>query len=316
MQVVFMGTPSFAVPSLEKLLVHGHQIVGVVTRKDRPRGRGKRVQSSPVKEFALSRGLTVYQPLHVKETEFLGVLAHLKPEVIIVVAFGQILPPQIISLPQYGCINLHASLLPQYRGAAPVHRAIINGETKTGVTTMFINEKLDEGDILLQKAVPIKEEDNVGTIHDLLADLGADLLVKTLTLMEQGQLISRPQNHSQATFAPPLRREDEIIDWSKSAQAIFNQTRGMDPWPGAKTTWGKRILKIYRVKVNNTEIHPASASNLLPGQVLIASPKKGLLVQTGEGQIWVMELKAEGGKRLAIRDFLRGNPISVNQRLG
>jgi methionyl-tRNA formyltransferase len=320
MQVVFMGTPSFALPSLEKLLAHGHQILGVVTQPDRPRGRGKKIQPPPVKEFALSHGLAVYQPLHVKEPGFLDVLTRLQPEVIIIVAFGQIIPPQIISLPPYGCINLHASLLPKYRGVAPIHRAIINGETKTGVTTMFINEKLDEGDILLQEIIPIREEDNAGTLHDRLAKQGADLLVKTLSLLVQGQLKPQPQDHSQATYAPPLRREDEIIDWSKSAQAIFNHTRGMDPWPGAKTTWDERILKIYRVKINKPEINPElhflTAHKSLPGQVLTASPDKGLLVQTGEGQVWIMELQPEGGKRLAVQDFLTGNPISANQRLG
>ncbi|HAG08180.1 MAG TPA: methionyl-tRNA formyltransferase [Desulfotomaculum sp.] len=320
MRVVFMGTPSFALPSLEKLLAHGHQVVGVVTRPDRPRGRGKKIQPPPVKEFALAHGLAIYQPLHVKESGFLDALGRLQPEVIIIVAFGQIIPLQIISLPPYGCINLHASLLPKYRGAAPIHRAVINGETKTGVTTMFINEKLDEGDILLQETIPIKEEDNAGTIHDRLAKQGADLLVKTLALLAQGQLKPQPQDHGQATYAPLLRGEDEIIDWSKSAQAIFNLTRGMDPWPGAKTTWDKKTLKIYRVKINkpeiNPEFYPLTALNPLPGQVLTAAPDKGLLVQTGEGRVWIMELQAEGGKRLAAQDFLRGNPLSVNQRLG
>ena len=320
MRIVFMGTPSFALPSLEKLLAHGHQVVGVVTQPDRPRGRGKNIQPPPLKEFALSRGLAIYQPLHVKEPGFLDVLARLQPEVIIIVAFGQIIPPQIISLPSYGCINLHASLLPQYRGAAPIHRAIINGETKTGVTTMLINEKLDEGDILLQETIPIRKEDNAGTLHDRLAKQGADLLVKTLALLVQGKLKPQPQDHSRATFAPPLRREDEIIDWSKPARAIFNHTRGMDPWPGAKTTRDERTLKIYRVKINkpeiNPELYPLTVLNPLPGQVLTASPEKGLLVQTGEGQVWIMELQAEGGKRLAIQEFLRGNPVSANQRLG
>lgn len=320
MRVVFMGTPFFALPSLEKLLAHGHQVVGVITQPDRPRGRGKKIQPPPVKELALSHGLAIYQPLHVKEPGFLDTLSRLQPEVIIIVAFGQIIPLQIISLPPYGCINLHASLLPKYRGAAPIHRAIINGETKTGVTTMFINEKLDEGDILLQETIPIREEDNTGTLHDRLAKQGANLLVKTLVLLVQGHLKPQPQDHSQASFAPPLRREDEIIDWSKPARAIFNQTRGMNPWPGAKTTWDKRTLKIYRVEINkpeiNPELHPITKLNLLPGQVLIASPDKGLLVQTGEGQVWIMELQAEGGKRLTIQDFLRGNPFSANQRLG
>jgi methionyl-tRNA formyltransferase len=315
-----MGTPSFALPSLEKILAHGHQVLGVVTQPDRPRGRGKKIQPPPVKEFALAQDLAIYQPLHVKELEFLNVLVRLQPEVIIIVAFGQIIPLQIISLPPYGCINLHASLLPKYRGAAPIHRAIINGETKTGVTTMFINEKLDEGNILLQEAIPIREEDNVGTIHDRLARQGADLLVKTLALLAQGQLKPRPQDHRQATYAPSLKREEEIIDWSKSAQTIFNLARGMDPWPGAKTTWDKKTLKIYRVKINkpeiNPELYPLTAFNPLPGQVLTATPDKGLLVQTGEGQVWIMELQAEGGKRLTVQDFLRGNPLSVNQRLG
>jgi methionyl-tRNA formyltransferase len=185
---------------------------------------------------------------------------------------------------------------------------------------MFINEKLDEGNILLQEAIPIREEDNVGTIHDRLARQGADLLVKTLALLAQGQLKPRPQDHRQATYAPSLKREEEIIDWSKSAQTIFNLARGMDPWPGAKTTWDKKTLKIYRVKINkpeiNPELYPLTAFNPLPGQVLTATPDKGLLVQTGEGQVWIMELQAEGGKRLTVQDFLRGNPLSVNQRLG
>lgn len=305
-----MGTPDFALPALESLVSSPHQVVGVVTQPDRPKGRGKKVQPSPVKKLALSLGLAVYQPERVKEAGFVDRLRELHPDVIVVVAFGQILPPSVLYLPPCGCVNLHASLLPRYRGAAPIQRAIMNGERETGVTTMLMDEGLDTGDILLQRTVPIYEEDTAGTLHDRLARIGAELLVETLDLMAKGTLVPRPQDHRLATYAPPLTLEDEIIDWRKPARDLYNQIRGLNPWPGARTWWENKVLKVWQAIVSDFPL----PSGALPGEVVLSG--RELVVATGKGCLALREVQLEGGKRLPVEDFLRGRLIPAGTVLG
>ncbi|MFA5384885.1 MAG: methionyl-tRNA formyltransferase [Eubacteriales bacterium] len=312
MRVVFMGTPVFAVPCLRALLKEQFQVAGVVTQPDRPKGRGQKYFPCAVKEEAIFNGLDIYQPSNLKDSKFISQMEELSPEVIVVVAFGRILPRVILDLPVMGCINVHASLLPQYRGAAPIHRAIMNGETITGITTMLINESLDTGDILLQEAVPIHKEDNVGTLHDRLASLGAELLVKTLQLLEAKGLSPVPQDYSKATYARIISPEDEVLNWNSPARTIFNHVRGMDPWPGAKTALGEKLLKIWRVEAADFESLKEGA---LPGQVVVSGPE-GFVVQANPGLVDVKELQLQGGKRLSAVDFLRGRPVRTGTVLG
>ncbi|RKO67293.1 methionyl-tRNA formyltransferase [Desulfofundulus salinus] len=304
MRVVFMGTPDFAVPALKGLVGAGYPVVGVVTQPDRPKGRGKKIQPSPVKQAALHMGLPVLQPVRVRDAAFVEQLKQLEPEVIVVAAFGQILPPSILHLPPRGCINIHASLLPRYRGAAPIHRAIMNGERETGVTIMLMDEGLDTGDILLQQAVAIGEADNAGAIHDRLAQLGAELLLQTLNLLKQGHLHACPQEDSLATYAPPLTREDEIIDWERPARDLYNQIRGLDPWPGARTWWGEQVLKVWRAVVKEEAV----PKGVLPGQVIAADEE--VVVATGRGCLSLQEVQLQGGRRLPVAEFLRGHPLA------
>lgn len=306
MRIVFMGTPGFAVPALRALLDERYQVVGVVTRPDRPRGRGQKIYPCAVKEAALNSNLPVFQPLHLNDPEFILQLEHLSCDVIVVIAFGQILPAAVLHLPRWGCINVHASLLPAYRGAAPIHRAVINGETRTGVTTMLIDEGLDTGDILLQEVLSIQESDTVGTLHDRLSETGARLLVKTLQLLTRGELVLKPQDHSRATYARPLLPEDEVIRWESPARNIFNHVRGMNPWPGAFTFWEGKLLKIWQVEMLRYE---SLQAGILPGQVRVSGSEDGLVVQAKPGLIAIKELQLQGGKRLPVADFLRGHPV-------
>jgi len=302
MRVVFMGTPDFAVPSLKALVEAGHDVPAVITQPDRPRGRGKKEAPPPVKEAARALSLPVFQPVQVKDPDFVELLRNIAPEVIVVVAYGRILPRDILLLPEYGCINVHASLLPKYRGAAPIHRAVINGEKETGVTTMFMDEGLDTGDMILREVLPIYEEDNVGTVHDRLAAVGAQLLIKTLELVKQGRAPRTPQT-GEASYAPMLTTSDELIKWDKPARDIFNLIRGMDPWPGAHTFLGNKMLKIWRARVLKEENSQAG-----PGRVLGAG-RDGIMVGTGRGVLLVTELQLQGGKRMNAADFSRGTPV-------
>lgn len=310
MRVLFMGTPEFAVPTLKAIYEAGHHIEGVVTQPDRPGGRGKKLRPSAVKQAALGMNLPLMQPEKVSEPGFIEQIRAINPEVVVVVAFGQILPPELLNLPRHGCINVHASLLPRYRGAAPIHRAVINGETETGVTTMFMDRGLDTGDMLLKASTPIYDGDNVGSVHDRLALIGAGLLVETLAGLPGGEIIRTPQDHGRATYAPMLGAADEMIVWEDSARSIFNLVRGMDPWPGARTNLEGKVLKIWRTGIlpdyflSNDEINKYS-----PGTVIKTGPE-GLTVATGTGPLLVTEMQLQGGKRLAASDFLRGNYIA------
>ena len=306
MRVVFMGTPDFAVPTLKAIVEAGYHVAAVVTQPDRPKGRGKKMAFSPVKEYALTMDLPVLQPEQVRGEEFLNQLSGYNPDVVVVVAYGRILPPTVLSLPKFGCINVHASLLPEYRGAAPIHRAIINGGQLTGVTTMYMDEGLDTGDMILRRESPIGPADTVGDLHDRLAVIGADLLVETLGLVAGGAAPRTPQT-GESTYAPMLTITDELIDWNKPAWVINNQIRGLNPWPGARTYLDGKVLKVWRSVVAEEEF-PQGA----PGQV-VGVKREGMLVKTGEKTLLITELQFQGAKRLSAADYLRGHEAPIGK---
>jgi methionyl-tRNA formyltransferase len=313
MNIVFMGTPEFAIPSLTKLYSHGYPIRGVITQPDRPKGRKKILQPPPIKQVALQFGLDVFQPQSMKEPSAIQKLKEWSPDVIVTAAFGQILPREILTLPPYGAINVHASLLPKYRGGAPVQRAIMNGEQETGVTIMYMAEKLDSGDILSQVVLPIGEQDDAGSMLDKLSKAGADLLLETLENMAKGCLKPRPQNDEEATYAPLIRREDEQIDWKRPAREIFNQIRALSPHPGAFTMYGEQMIKIWRGKQTEQNHLPEPPGTIYQldqdGIGVVCGDKKGLLIT---------EIQPAGKKRMSSADFLRGvgQTWKIGQQLG
>ncbi|MBO8125972.1 MAG: methionyl-tRNA formyltransferase [Firmicutes bacterium] len=307
MRIVFMGTPEFAVPTLKALLVSRHQVELVVTQPDRPKGRGHKVYPPPVKELALEAGLPVLQP--VKLSEVKSELEELAPEAVVVVAFGQKIPNWLLELPKYGCINLHPSLLPKYRGAAPIPAAIRNLEEVTGVTTMLMDEGWDTGDILLQEEVPIKPGETGGELHDRLMVLGASLMVETLEGLEVGTITPVPQDHSQATYAPRLSKEAARIDWRQSAEKIVAGIRAYNPWPVAWTLCGDDPLKIWQ-----GEARAGQSLEAEPGEVVSAS-KEGILVQATGGQVLITRLQRPGGKPMDAGAFLNGYPLGAGTKL-
>ncbi|MDS1029859.1 methionyl-tRNA formyltransferase [Bacillota bacterium LX-D] len=309
MRVVFMGTSSFAVPCLKALVHTEYEIITVVTQPDRPKGRGNQVYPSPVKELCLELGLPVFQPDKVKNPENVAYLKKLAPELIVVVAYGQILSSEILSLPTLGSINVHGSLLPAYRGSAPIHWAIINGEKETGVSTMYMTPGLDSGDVILQQKVPIGATTTVGQLHDNLAEEGAQLLLKTLDLIAQGKAPRIPQDETKVSFAPPLTRENEKINWTQSNQQILNLIRGMNPWPGAYTTLENKILKIWAGECVPDE------KKVQPGTI-IAANKNGILVKCGEGGLKITEIQPQGKKKMSAAAFICGNKIDLETILG
>ena len=304
MRVIFMGTPEFAVPSLEALLKSDDQVVGIITQPDRPKGRGQSLTSSPIKLIAERERLPLLQPTKMKDPGFLDALRAWKPDLITVAAFGRILPPVILNLPPRGCINVHGSLLPKYRGAGPIQWAIINGETETGITTMVMDEGMDTGAILLQERLPINVEDTAGTLSTRLAELGGRLLIKTITLLKAGNLVPRQQDHSQATLAPLLKKEDGVIDWAMSATAIANRVRGLTPWPGAYTFAGKERWTIWRTEAIAEQVTG------LPGTVTQVT-KDAVHVATGNGVLVLREVQPANRRRMTVSDYLAGHPISV-----
>lgn len=302
MRIVFMGTPDFSVPVLETLIEAGHEIAGVVTQPDKPRGRGKSVLMPPVKEKALERGLTVFQPLKVRALEFVEVLKDLKPDVMVVVAFGQILPKEVLEIPPKGCINIHASLLPKYRGAAPIQWAIIDGEKETGITTMMMDEGLDTGDMLEKTVVPIEEDETGDSLHDKLSAAGARLIVSTLEKIEYGTAVRTPQTDHGTCYARMLKKDMGDIDWAMDADAIERLIRGLNSWPGTYTRWNGKTLKIWKADVVDREYEGVC------GQVVYRD-KNTLLVKTGKGCLSLLELQPEGKKRMTADAFLRGYPV-------
>lgn len=304
-----MGTPRFALPSLEALLAAGEEVAAVVTQPDRPRGRGQKISPSPVKELALVWNLPVLQPQRLKDQGLLTRLAGFAPELMIVVAYGRILTPEILALPSVGFLNVHASLLPRHRGAAPINWALIRGDRETGVTIQWVQYEVDTGPIFLQERVPIGEEDNAGTLYSKLAERGAALLVQALERLRQGQAIRRPQPEAGVTLAPPISPQMRRLHWQLPATEVAGWIRGLDPAPGAHTLWKDQILKLFGARVKKAE-----GSLALPGTVLRLTPR-GLEVACGQGSLTVQEVQLAGHKRLTVREFLRGHQF-LKQVLG
>lgn len=311
MRIIFMGTPDFSVGTLEALIEAGHEIALVVTQPDKPKGRGKAMQFPPVKEAALAHNLEVYQPRRVREPECIEYLRKYQPDMIVVVAFGQILPKEILDMPKYCCVNVHASLLPKYRGAAPIQWAVINGEKVTGVTTMRMDEGLDTGDMILKTELKLDAEETGGSLFDRLAEAGARLCVETLEKIEQGTAVYTPQKHEEATHTTMIKKQLGEIDFTKSAEEIERLIRGLNPWPSAYTKCGDKTLKIWKASVVDVEGTTANQ----PGTV-ISVGKNSLLIQTGKGGLSFEEVQLEGKKRMDIGSFLRGNAIEEGMILG
>lgn len=307
MRIIFMGTPEFACPTLQKLLDRGEDVIAVVTQPDRPKGRGQQTLPPPVKVLAEKHGIPVMQPLKVRVPEVVESIRELAPDLIVVVAFGQILPKSLLDIPRYGCINVHASLLPRWRGAAPLNWCIINGDTESGVTTMMMDVGLDTGDMLVKRPTPIGPDENTQSLHDRLSVVGAEALSETLDLLKDGKLVREKQDDALTCYAPMLKKEDGLIDWSKEPQAIKNLVRGMTPWPGAFSFLDGRMLKIYRVGT--------AAGEETPGSVIRAG-RDGLEVACNGGSIVIEELQLEGKKRLPAGDFLAGYKIAPGSILG
>ena len=303
MNVVFMGTPDIAATCLEKILADGFHVVGVYTQPDRPKGRGMKMVFSPVKEVALKAGLPVYQPENLREDETVAQLAALKPDVVAVVAYGRILPQRVLDIPKFGCINIHASLLPQYRGSAPYQWAVLDGLEETGVTAMYLCREMDAGDIIDCAKTPIGENETAGELLDRLAVLGADLLSKTLGCIEKGEIICTPQDPGCVCYAPMLDKSICPVDWTKTAREIHNKIRGLHPWPVATAEIGGRKMKLHQSVVVDATTDKA------PGEVVELN-KTGLRMACGGGTvIEIRQLQAEGGKRMAAPDYFRGHPL-------
>ena len=308
MRIVFMGTPDFSVPALEALVEGGHEVVAAITQPDKPKGRGKAVLMTPVKEKAMELGIPVYQPVKVREPEFVEKLRQMEPDAIVVVAFGQILPKSILEIPRYGCVNIHASLLPKYRGAAPIQWAVIDGERESGVTTMFMNEGLDTGDMLEKEAVTLDPKETGGSLHDKLSAIGGRLILSTLKGLEDGTLKGTPQTDEGTCYAKMLKKSLGDIDWTMDAAAIERLIRGLNPWPSAYTCLHGKTLKIWDGDVLEREY------GVEPGTVAEVA-KDRLVVQTGQGSLAIRSLQLEGKKRMDAGDFLRGYAVEAGTRL-
>ncbi|MDO9465477.1 MAG: methionyl-tRNA formyltransferase [bacterium] len=312
-KIVFMGTPDFALPSLNALIKAGHDVICVVTQPDRSKGRQREVMAPPVKLCAQEYNTKILQPETITDV-LVKSLQALSPELVVVVAYGKILPKQILDIPRLGCINAHASLLPKYRGAAPMQRALLNSEKQTGVTIMFMNERMDAGDILLQEKIMVSPSDNLETLHDRLSKLSAKLLVKAIAQIEQGTCSRITQNHAEATYAPMLKKSDGLIDWTRPAKEINNMIRAMNPWPGTYTflniSGKKKMLKILK-----TEVYDKSAYSKEKTSVLLDILKnKGGLVGTGKGQLLLNEVQLESSRKVSFEEFIRGHPVKKGFR--
>ena len=316
MRIVFMGTPDFSVPALKALVEVGHQVIAVVTQPDKPKGRGKEVQMTPVKIQAMEYGIPVYQPAKVREASFVEVLKGLEADAYVVIAFGQILPKAVLELPKYGCINIHASLLPKYRGAAPIQWCVIDGERETGITTMMMDVGLDTGDMLEKAVIPIEEKETGGSLHDKLSMAGGDLILSTLKKLEEGTLVRTPQTDEGTCYAKMLTKSLGDIDWNQGAVSIERLIRGLNPWPSAYTMWNGKTIKIWAADVIAgreaaeflSESGVPAETGTAPGTV-VCSDKRGLVVCTGGGLLSIRELQMEGKKRMDTPAFLRGYPI-------
>ena len=307
LKIVFMGTPDFAVPCL-KTLNENYEVIAVITQPDRPKGRGQKLTPSPIKEYALEHNLTVLQPEKIKTSETEEQLKKLAPDLIVVVAFGQILSKAILDIPKLGCINVHASLLPKYRGAAPIHWSIINGETKTGITTMYMDVGLDTGDMILKEEVSISAKMNTGELHDTLMNIGAKTLLQTIKQIAEGSVVRNKQNDAKASYAPLLTKELERINWLLPAQEIYNLVRGLNPWPVAFSIFKGKKLKIWQTKV---------IDNVTIGEIgtVLSLTETGFTVQTGKGILEILELQPESKRKMTAKDFVCGNQIAINDKL-
>ncbi|MGN1014192.1 MAG: methionyl-tRNA formyltransferase [Butyricicoccus sp.] len=310
MRIVYMGTPDFAVAALERILADGHDVVAVFTQPDKPQGRKMVLTPPEVKVLALEKGIPVYQPESFKNESQLELLTQLAPEVIVVAAYGKLLPKYVLDLPKYGCINIHGSLLPKYRGAAPIQWAVINGEKIAGVTTMQMGVGLDTGDMLLKAETEVGENETAGELFDRLAEMGAELISETLRRLPEG-IPAEPQNDAESTYASMLKKDMAVVDWSRSAQEVHNLVRGLDPWPVALTTCGGKKLKLFQTRVTGEN------SGAQPGEIVLADPKQGLVVCCGDGQtLRITEVQLVGKKRMSACDYLRGHPMEVGTILG
>ncbi|XBX09751.1 methionyl-tRNA formyltransferase [Enterocloster clostridioformis] len=315
MRIVFMGTPDFSVPALKALVEAGHQVIAVVTQPDKPKGRGKEVQMTPVKIQAMEYGIPVYQPAKVREASFVEILQGMEADVYVVIAFGQLLPKAVLELPKYGCINIHASLLPKYRGAAPIQWCVIDGERETGITTMMMDVGLDTGDMLEKTVIPIEEKETGGSLHDKLSLAGGALILSTLKKLEEGTLVRTPQTDEGTCYAKMLTKSLGDIDWNQSAVSIERLIRGLNPWPSAYTLWNGKTIKIWSADVTTgreaaaflSESGVPSETGITPGTVVCS--EHSLVVCTGDGLLSVRELQMEGKKRMDTPAFLRGYPI-------
>ena len=327
MRILFMGTPDFALESLKALYEAKYDIIGVVTNIDKPKGRGMKMVASPVKEYAIEKNLQVYQPIKVRNNpEFLEEVKKLNPDLICVVAYGKILPQELLDIPKYGCVNVHGSLLPEYRGAAPIQWAVLNGDKKTGVTTMFMNAGMDTGDMILKEEVEIGEDETTGELWDRLKTVGANLLIKTVKEIENGTA-TRTKQPEEGTMAPMLSKEMAKIDWkNKTANDIKNLVRGLNPIMGAYTFLDGKKIKFWKVqtltenelleKFQELKEYKYHLNKMQAGTVLFSDEKKGLFIKANEGILQVLEIQGENSKRMAISDFLRGNKIDVGYILG
>ena len=305
MRILFMGTPEFAVASLKRLVEDGHQVCGVFTQPDKPKNRGHKLAFSPVKEYALTVGIPVYQPLKMRDGAALDIVRELAPELIVVAAYGRLLPEDILNTPPYGSINVHSSLLPKYRGAAPINWAILNGERVTGVSIMYMAKELDAGDVILCRETPIDPDEDAQALTARLALLGADALAEAVEQLKNGTAQRTVQDHSAFTYAPMLDRSLSPMDFTRSAQQLHDQVRGLIPWPCASMTLDGRTVKVYRTAIGGE-------TALAAGRIAEAG-KQGLSIACGDGRLLrVLELQAEGGRRMAAADYLRGHPVQVD----
>lgn len=315
MNIIFMGTPDLAATVFEKLIESDHNILAAVTQPDRPVGRGKKIKYSPVKELALEHNIPVLQPIKAREEDFIKELENYNPDLIVVVAYGQILPESILNLPKYGCINVHTSLLPKYRGASPIQWAIMNGDEKTGVTIMHMEASLDTGDIIIQEEVIIDKKETAATLHDKLAICGGNLLLEAIKLLEEGRAPRIKQDDSKATYVKTIDKSEGSIDFSEPAQVIERKIRGLNPWPSAYTFLKGQNLKVWEAQVLREDEARLSSKEAIPGQIIDVSDK-GLIVKTGDGYLNLLEIQLAGKKRMKVADFLRGNKVEVGTELG
>lgn len=311
MKIVFMGTPDFAVPSLEMLVNEGYEVVAAVTQPDKPKGRGNKLTAPPVKEFAIKNGIQVLQPAKIKTSDFVEQIRELQPDLLITAAYGKILSKELLEVPVLGCINVHGSLLPEYRGAAPINWAVINGEEKTGITTMFTDVGLDTGDMLLKSELAIGPDMTVGELHDKMAVLGAQVLRDTLSELKRGTLKRIPQDDSVSTYAPMMNKELGLIDWSKKASEIHNLVRGTDPWPGAYT-----LLEGNRMRVWKTVLTKERSDSCQENGRILKVDDQGILVKCSDENLLLLEVQFDSSRRMSVKEYIRGHEIKTGETLG